>query len=457
MAGDLKIHKDAPREEIESKEKLVAEDKIRTYGIELVLIGIITFIAIIAFTILSYKLFVKDRVKKSTEYNTATYYVVNSETLKEQLLSPMESMEFGDLQVTENETFGVCELSFTLRLQNGLTENLSVALVKVADFWLVYEVILSPDTPAAYRLVSTYQKVNTLLNYLSYQDTKLADIILQLIKNETRDPNLVEYLSARVHAMAGNQTYAAQLLDDLRYRVSYSKLAVMYERAMIHFSENEYEKARDLFQQIITEYELAEANEDSVSRARSIFSGLPKDPLIASFSHDTVLADTYQNLSLIHYHLGEFGEGLKHADLALEKALAIGSKSIHSTALYVKALNLYQLKDYEKADENFEDVIADLDNHNLSQKAWSYYYRGQIAIHLGSEEECLDYFERAVNLDPFNYVIRLDTVRYLMNRNSTGDLEIALSFALRGVQNAVEEGLFKDLAQQLYARLGIRR
>lgn len=457
MASDLQIHKEAPLTEVKVKEKTVAEDRIQTYGTELVLIGVIVFIAIIAFIILSYKLFIKERVKKSTEYNTATYYVVNSETLKEHLLSPMESMEFSDLNVTENENFGVCELEFELHLQNDLNEKLRVGLVKVADFWIVYDVVMSPDTPAAYQLVSTYQKIITLLNYLSYQDTKLAEIILELIKNETRDPNLVEYLSARVQAMAGNETYSAQLLDDLKYRVAYSKLAVMYERAMIHFAESEHEKARDVFKEIIVEYDLATESEDRLSRSRSIFSGLPKDPLIASFSHDTVVADTHQNLALTYYHLGDFSTGLEQAELAIEKALSIGSKSIQSTSLYVKALNLYELKEFEKADLTFENVIADLDNHNLSQKAWSYYYRGQIAIRLGSEEECLDYFERAVSLDPFNYVIRLDTVRYLMNRNYNGDLEIALGLALRGIQYDVEPERFKDLAQKISARLGIYR
>jgi len=367
----------------------------------------------------------------------------------------MDSMEFSDLQVTENENYGVCEVTFDLILQNGLIERLRVGMVKVADFWIVYDVILSPDTPAAYRLVSTYQKINMLLDRLQYQDAKLAGLILELIKKESRDPNLIEYLLARVNSIAGNDTFSTQLLDDLKYRVEYSKLAVMYEQAMIHLSRNEYQKAVIIFEEIRMEYELEKAKQDRFAQSRSIFSGLPKDPFIASFSHDTVLADTYQNQALANYHMGEYKEGLENAKLAIDQADHIGSKSIRSSSMYVKALNLYKLKRFEKADKAFQDVISDLDNHNLSQKAWSYFYRGNIAARLNKQIQALDYFETAVNLDPFNYLIRLEAIKFLVKRNKTGDLEIALGLAIRGIQYDVEADRFKDMSAKIYQRLGL--
>lgn len=431
-----------------------APQVVKVYGVELVLIGIVGFIAILTFTILTYKVFIRDRVKKSEEYNTATFYVVNSETLREQLLSPMESMEFRDIEVTEREDYGICEITFDLHLKNDLVEVLKIGLVKVSDFWIVYEAKLSPNTPAAYLLVSTYQKVIMMLDRLSYQDSTTAQMMIELIRKEIRDPNLFEYLNARVNAIAGNSIYAKQILDDLQHRVENSVLAVKYERAMIHFTDLDYTKALEVFAEIIAEYDRTSVEDESY-KPESIFDGLPKDPLIASFNHDNILADTYQNMALAHYNLAQYEEGIRYAEMAITKAEDTDSNSVLSTAMFVKGLNLFRLKRFDDADSVFSDVIADLDNTNLSQKAWAYYYRADIASRFSRNRESLDYYETAVGLDPFNYLIRQGAIEYLVNRNQAGDYEIALGFAIRGVDYEVEKSYFKEKAAQLFQLLSL--
>lgn len=430
-------------------------ETIKVYGLQLVLIGVIGFIAILTFTILTYRIFIKDRVKKSEEYNTATYFVVNSETLKEQLLSPMESMHFRDIHVTENEGYGVCEITFDLHLKNDLVETLTVGLVKVADFWIVYEAELSPETPGAYLLVSTYQKIIMMLDRLAYQDVQTAQAMLELIKKEIRDPDLFEYLSAKVNSISGNTVYSRQILDDLRHRVDHSILAVNFERAMIYFTDKDYRKALEIFDQVIKDYDLKESESDDYNEAESIFAGLPKDPLISSFENVNILAETYQNMALAHYNLEEYDKGVHFADMAISKAEEIGSEVVNSTAMFVKGLNLFRLKRLDDADMVFSEVIADLDNTNLSQKAWAYYYRADIAARYAKHSESLDYYETAVHLDPFNHLIRKGAIDYLVNRNQPGDLEIALSMAIRGIDYEVETFVFQEDAVRLFKMLGL--
>lgn len=449
LSSDLKPPVNKPKGSDETKE-------YQTYGLELVIIGVVSFIAIIAFTILTYKVFIRDRVKSSAEYNTATYFVVNSETLKEHLLSPMEAMRFKDLRVSEKDNYGICEITFELFLKNGLVEHLRLGLVKVADFWLVYQARLSPDTPSEYLMVSTYQKILMMLERLDYQDAKTAQIMLKLLKKEVRDPNLMEYLSARVNAMDGNTTFARQILSDLSHRVGYGRLAVEFERAMVYFSEREYKKATDVFEVIVKDYEAAKAKEDRYSRARSIFSGLPKDPFIAAFSHDNILADTYKNMALAYYEQSQYQKGLDYAEKAIDQAQKNNSKVVYSSANFIKAMNLFRLKRFDDADQSFKLVIQDLDNNNLSQKAWAYYYRADIAARFSRHQAALDYYETAVNLDPFNYLLRKGAIDYLLNRNLAGDLEVALSLSLRGISYEVEKSFFQDRAAQIYARLGLR-
>ncbi len=427
--------------------------KIKTHGIELVLAGIVVFISIIFLTMVSYNLFIKERVKDSAEYNTATYFVVNSQTLKEQLLAPMISMQFDDLHVSEKADYGICEVTFLLELKNGVVEKLKLGLIKVADFWLVYDAVLSPDTPAAYPLASTYQKILALLDSLSYQSSETARVYLDMIQEEVRDPNLYEYLAARVNAVSGNTVYAAQLLDDLKARVDYAKLAVMYERALVNFSREEFQKSVDLFEEIIAMYK--EINAAKTASYNDSFSK-PKDPLFASFNHDNVIAETYQNLALSYYQLGEFEKGLGMAEEALKFAEKIESSVVRSASLFVRALNLYKLGRLKDADKAFIEVISDVYNANLSQKAWAYFYRAEIAHTNGRPADSLDFYEMAVGLDPYNYLLREGTIKYLITRNYVGDVEIALSMAIRGIQYGQEKQRFRDLAAAIYKKSGLR-
>ena len=432
------------------------QEKIKTYGQELVMVGVVVFVAIIAFTIVTYMLFIKGRVKESVEYKTAVYFVENSETLKEHLLSPIDSFEFDDLRVVEKTNYGICEVTFDLILENGLEERLRLGLVKVADFWVLYEALLSPDAPSEYALISTYQKILMLYEKLDYQEYEIAQFILQLIKIEMRDAHLSEFLTARVSALEGNKVLAQELLGGLLSKVKYSKPAVMYELAMVEFASQNYEKAIELLLQIQKDIQLYQIGEDKLLKLRSLFTGLPKDPFILSFSHDDILADIYINLALAYYQVEKYEKGLEYSDRAIEQATQINSKVIMSSSFFVRALNLVSLERYEAAEKGFALVISDLDNTNLSQKAWAYFYRAEIASRFGHYNDSLDYYETAVGLDPFNYPIRKGAIMYLLDRNFKGDLEIALGFALRGMDYDVERSLFKDFASLIYSRLGMQ-
>lgn len=441
----------------DNDEKTAPPDRkpVKTHGLEMVIIFMISIVAILAVTILAYKVFIEGRLRESREYNAATYYVVNSKTLKEFLLSPIVAIDVDDLMVSERKDYGNFSIDFTLGLENGLTESLRLNVIKVADFWVVRDVIMAPETPSAYALVSTYQKILLLLENLQYGNVESARVYLDWIKQEIRDPNLYDFLAARVNAYAGNTTYAAQLLDDLKHRVGYGRLAVLFERAMIHFTEGKFDQAVGLFKQILKEYEEQREAEDPRLRARGLFAGLPKDPFIAIFSHDNIRAQTYQNMALAYTELGDFQKGLELSEKAIELAGEINSKVVRSSSLFVRALSLYKLGQYKNAEDAFDEVIADVDNTNLSQKAWAYFYKAEIASRFERPRDALDYYETAVGLDPFNYLLRKRAVEYLMDRSLSGDLEIALGLALRGLHYNVRPEVFKDLAVRLYERLGI--
>jgi tetratricopeptide (TPR) repeat protein len=432
------------------------EEKIQTHGFELVLVGIVVFAAIIGSMILSYRFFIIERVKDSEEYNTATYFVVNSETLKEQLLTPMESLRFDDIHVVDYQSYGLCEISFNLILKTGLVQRLKVGLVRVADFWIVYEATLNPDSPAKVPLLSTYQVVIEVLARLEYQDMSMARAYLNLLKKDLRDPNLYDYLSARVSIAENNDVYAAQLLDDLQERVAYGKLSVIFERGMIDFSKEDFNAALIAFHEVQSQYEKELQNKSGEDENAILFSGLPKDPFIASFEHASVYASACQMLALAYHRAQQYDLGLEWSLKAIEQADKIKSKIVRSTALYVKALNLYSLQRYLEAESAFTDVISDIDNANLSQKAWAYFFKGEITVRLGSQADSLDYYEAAVNLDPTNSVIRKGVIEYLISRNLTGDYEIALGVALRGLDYGVEKEVFRKYLSNLYGRLGMR-
>jgi tetratricopeptide (TPR) repeat protein len=429
------------------------DNKIKTYGVELVLMGVVAFFAIISLTIITYKIFIKERVKNSEEYSTATYFVVNSQTLKDHLLSPMQSMSFDDLMVSERETHGICEITFHLTLKNKLTETLKVGMVKIADFWVVYEAVLSPKMPSEYYLVSTYQKILGLLERLDFQDHKTAMLYFELIKKETRNPNLLDYLNARVNAIAGNSTHSDQLLRDLGDRIKYSKLAVLLERGMVFYDSEDYKKAIEHFEAIKKEYDDYK-DKTKKQTGKSIFAGLPKDPFIATFAHDNVLAESYKMLSESYRKSGRFDKGLEYAELAIEQANKISSKVTRSAAMLVKAYSLFDLNRYKEADEAFKDVINDVGNPNLTQKSWAWYHRAIIASAFRRHEDALDYYETAVSLDPFNHTFRKGIIEYLIERNYVGDLEVALGFSLRGIDYEAQKQYFKEMASRLYLRLG---
>ena len=283
--------------------------KIKTYGFELVVIGVTLFVLIIALSIAAYTTFIKDRVKKSTEYKTAVYFLVHSPTIKEQLLSPIKAISFKNLSVSERSDYGICEITFSLILNNDLTEELRVGLVKVADYWIVYESVLNPDTPSTQELVSTYQKILIFLDYLSYQDVQTAGVVLDIIKTEIQDANLLAYLQARLKTLAGDDAQAIKTLDALAASAHYAVPAALYERAMIDFDNDDFKNAITQFLQVKNKIEVFQTMEEIVIKQQSIFHNLPKDPFIVIFNHDNIMAELYQNLALAYYHTGDFAQG----------------------------------------------------------------------------------------------------------------------------------------------------
>lgn len=418
-------------------------------------LGIGIFVMIIAVTIGTYKIFIKGRVQTSTEYKAAVHFITNSSSLREYLLSDIEDSQFSDVSVTETEDYGVCRIHFSLGLKNKLQEEIEIGLVKVSDFWVVYEVILSPHMPSEYFLVSTYQKILSFLERLDFHDYRTAELYLDLIDKEVRDSRLRDYLLARVNALAGNSSYAFDLLEDVSARVNYSKLAVWLEQGMIEFERQKLPSAIGYFEKIVTEYDLQKIK-DEKWQGESIFSGLPKDPFIATFNHDNILAEALKMLAATWRESGEFEKSLDYAERAIQKATEIGSSVVLSAAELTKAMSLFDFKKYEEADAIFQDVINDVENPNLTQKAWAWYYRAVIAGSFDRDEDSLDYFETAVNLDPYNVVFRKAAIGYLIQRNYLGDLEVALGFSLRGIDYEVDKNHFIEQASQIYLLLGMQ-
>ncbi|MBU0506055.1 hypothetical protein KJ708_08700, partial [bacterium] len=419
--------------------------EIKTYGHELILLGIIFFASIILVSLATYQFYLKQRAQQSIEFRTAKHYIYHSESLKDHLLTELEEIDFEDLRVVEQGEYGVCEITFNLKLKYDLTETVRVGLVKVADYWIVYRAATDPDTDLEYPVTSSYDKILFLLEKINLQEYQNLALMIDIIEPEIFDENLKKYLKARVDAVTGNTAYATRLLDQLSATTGYSKVAILFERAMIDFSLKNYENAIKLLHAIELEIETQETDDAKFLRMHSLFSGLPKDLFIASFLHSNILTDVYQNLALAYYQISDYQNGLDNANLAIQKATETKSTVAKSSALFIRALNLYALEKYINADEAFTDVINDLNNTNLTQKAWSYYYKAEVAARFGRAEDSLDYFETAVGLDPFNSPIRKAAIDYLLNRYLEGDLEIALGLALRGVGYEIEKDVFKNL------------
>jgi tetratricopeptide (TPR) repeat protein len=428
--------------------------KIRTYGAEFVFIGVLSFAALIGMMIVAYRLFIVGRVKSSEEFRTASYYAANSSDLRSHLSGPVEDLRFEDIDVNESEGFGVCEIYFDLALSGGKIEKLAVGLVKVADFWIVYEAQLRPGASDAVELRSTYQAILLFLEKIDYQEFDEAAALLHLIRGEMRQSPLEDFLAAKLNAVNGNDTYAKQVLSDLAARLEFSKFTVLYEEALLHFNRQDYAQAVDTLNRIESLY-AAEKDREGTDGRGGLFAGLPKDPFLAELDPENVLASSRKLLALAYNYAGDFEQGLKWSEKAIEQAERIDSAVIRSGAVYLKALNLYSLGRYQEADKEFATVISDLDNPNLSQKAWSYYFRADVASREGRPEDSLDYYEMAVTLDPTNAMVRRGAIEYLVARNYVGDFEIALGMALRGLDYGVEKDQFKTLASDLYRRLGL--
>jgi len=416
----------------------------------------VLFVAIILSTIVAYKLFIKHQVLQAVEYKTAVYFVEHSESVREQLLAAIVSIEFDDAKVVEKGDYGVCEIFFDLQLKDDLHERLRVGLVKVSDFWIVYEAELNPYTVAAYPLLDTYRKILFFVKTLEYPDDPSAQIALEAVKGEVLDQDLAHYLTARLLALSNKRDEARQLLDDLAKHVVYSKPAVMFERGTIDFSEKEYETAIRVYLEIEKEILSRRSNQDRHLKLRNLFRQMPNDPFNAMFSYESILADVYLNLSQAYVSVGQYEKGLEAAEKAIEQATEIKAKVTLGSARFAQAVILYAMGRYKDANDSFSGVISDLDNTNLTQKAWSYFHKAEIAVRLGKRSSYIvDYYETAVNLDPFNYPIRKGVIEFLMNRAGPGDLEVALGMALRGVDYGIEPELFSRYAGTLYQRLGI--
>lgn len=429
--------------------------KVKTQGLELVLIGILAFVFIIGLTIGAYHIFIMDRVKNSVEFRTAINFAANSEELKKKLVSPIETIRFADISVNEKEGYGRCWIYFDIELADDLEQPLAVGMIKIADYWIVASAILNEGTPSEEELWNTYGQILDLLSRIDFRDWEYAEARLASIKAEIRDSALEEFLTAKLNARNGNDTYALQVLEDLESRVEYSKFSVMNEMARIHYARKDYDKAAEILFSMEEIYKKELKSEIRGFSFVSIFEGLPKDPFKAEVDPGSVMADSRRLLARIYYDKKDYENGLKWSEKAIEQAEKIKSSVMRVSSIFEKALNLYGLSHYDDAEVEFKNVIFDLDNPNLFQKAWAYFYRADIASRQGRPADSLDYYEIAVNLQPREALIRKGTIEYLMARGYVGDLEIALGLALRGIDYDVERGTFKTLTSQIYTRLGL--
>lgn len=431
------------------------QPKIKTYGFELVLMAVVGFLAILLTTIMAYQLFIKARVKNSPEYKTATYYVTHSLSLKNQLLSPIDRLEFDDIHVVREGEFGRSSVDFKLHLKSGVIEDLSIVMVKIADYWLVVDARLQPGAIRQINLSSTYSKVVQFFTYLHYQDTKSARSLLEFIKSEVMDLKFYDFIVAKLHGLEGDSTYATQVLRDIADQTRYSKLAVLYEQAELNFYDRKYEDVHQKLDELFLTYENSLFDEKEKGLLAQIFKNLPSDPFTSIFKQDLIVAQSHLLRSRTYVMQRNYNLARQSVETGIALAKKAKSSKDYSFGLYFKALIYYDMQDWKAAEQAFNEVINDSSNLNLSQKAKCYYYKGHIADKFKRVQDALDYFETAVTLNPFDPNIRKGAIRYLMSRGLVGDLEIALGMALRGIQYNVTPSDFKSLASQIYARLGL--
>lgn len=416
-------------------------------------IAVLTFVFLLVAIIGSYRFFIVGRAKSSPEYRTAEYYVRHSLSVLENLSSPIARLKFDDIRVDERADYGVCELKFSATLEDGAAARFKVGLVKVADFWLVYSAVLNPGTGGKKRLLNTYEKIIMLLEEIDFDNYTVAKTYLPQLLDEILGDPLKDYLMATVVARDEPER-ALSLLKDLEGRVRHSKLAVLFQEAQIHYERRNFASAIDVLLKMewVYEHETAAREEEILA---GIFAGLPKSPFLANLDPDNVMASARKLLSLSFSSIGQYAESLHWADRAVEQADKIRSMVVRSSSLYLKALSLYDLEQFAVADRAFAEVIADIDNPNLSQKSWAYFFRAEIAARGQRHQDSLDFYEVAVTLEPTNALVREGAIDYLMKRGFVGDLEVALGLAIRGIDYGVERPKFVQLASALYKRMGL--
>jgi tetratricopeptide (TPR) repeat protein len=263
--------------------------------------------------------------------------------------------------------------------------------------------------------------------------------------------------------VGGNFNRAGQQLDDLLSSVNYSKLAVMFEQGVVHFEQRSDPARPDAIDKAIAAFLAVEKTYEDVyaqlkpSSVKNIFSSIPRDQLIASLDAESILATSRQWLSASYNFAGKYDQALTWAEKAIVQAVKINSPVLTRESTFEKGKNLYFLGRYLDAEKAFDAIAYDIDNTNLVQKSWAFYFKANIAARDNRHPKALDYFERAITLDPASAVVRKAAIQYLINRHFVGDIEIALGLALRGIDYQQQgDTTFKEMASGLYQMLGMK-
>ncbi len=402
-------------------------------------------------TLFAYRVVADAEIKKAPEYRVAVQFVRYSDALQDVLVGRLGTIDYEDLRVSEKGGYGLCEIAFRLALKDGLSDTLRVGLVKVADFWFVYQAELNPDEPRKAVVESTYQKVLLFQQDVDLNDIESAKYFLEEIRKENSDPVLMAYLNAQWLTADGKYDEAITSLASASSDAHYALPAIAYQKGLAEFGKGDYAMAINSLKSLVDIIAMAQNN---VS-AEGLFENLPKDPFLASVNPRTILASSQKTLALAYVYSKDYEQGLAWAEKAIAQSTRIHSSVTRLNAIYVKALSLFYLQRYDDAEAAFRVVAIDIDNANLSQRAMAYYYRGYIAAHAAKHEEALDNYEIAVSLDPLNVRIRSDAITYLINRNFAGDYEIALGLAIRGMDYDTDGTTFKTLAASLFGKLGL--
>lgn len=430
------------------------QNGIRVHGVELVIIAVMIFVALLSGILASYRYFIIGRARVSPEYLAAEHFVNHSIDVREALPSPLDELEFVDIRVLERDSYGIGEFKFNAWLENGERVPVRIGLVKVADFWIVYSAVLGRGKANRKRPESTYDRIITLMQDLTFDSHAGAEARFPVLRDGIRDDVLRDYLEALALSRLDPEQ-ALMLLDGIENRVTHAKLAVLSLESQIHYDRQNFTKAIEILNRMewVYEHETVEHNEKILT---GIFAGLPKSPFLADMDPDNVMASARKLMSLSLSAIGQITESLYWAERAIEQSEKIKSSVLRSSSLYLKALSLYDLERFGDADRIFAEVIADIDNPNLSQKSWAYFFRAEIAARQVRHQDSLDFYELAITLEPTNAMIREGAIRYLMLRGLTGDLEVALGLAIRGIDFGVERLKFLDLASQTYRQLGLK-